>query len=148
MLLSSINRTANIWCFSDCLFSKYRSFCRSSNAEFDHDLTTQPTTAVNNQYFGHEVDSGSPIAMQLNCECSALNCGFHSAASLSSGACGEFWTGSEQYDVLDYFACEPDYAYPLLFDEWGWPITFYDFVKPGFAKQVRMQEVSDFIKFI
>ena len=71
------------------------------------------------QFFGHEMDSGSQIAVvHQQDECYALNCEFHSTASLS-GVCGEFWTSGQQYGVLDYCS---DYAYPQLFDECGWPV--------------------------
>jgi len=119
-------------------------FC-SSNAEFYRNLTAQPTTTVN-QFFGHEVDNGSHTAVHQQDECSALNCEFHSAASLLSGVCGEFWTSSEPYDVLDYFSGEPNNAHPLLFDECGWQITFDDFLRPGFAKHgCLLEEVSSLI---
>ena len=119
LLLSILSQgTANTWRSSDCLSSKYRSFCRSSNTEFDRDLTAQPTTTVN-QFFGHEMDSGSQHSVHQQDECSALNCEFHSAASLS-GICGEFWT-SEQYGVLDNFL---DYA-PQLSAKCGWPVFVF-----------------------
>ena len=122
----TLNGSARILCFpSQVTANTWRSsngfscllFC-SSNAEFYRNLTAQPTTTVN-QFFGHEMDSGSQHSVHQQDECSALNCEFYSAASLS-GICGEFWT-SEQYGVLDNFL---DYA-PQLSAKCGWPVFVF-----------------------